>query len=76
MVQKINSKNKQGFIVIDVLESEADIESAKKKRNYRRMLPKGFEISEENPALAVMTVKGHKGGLNYIYPAADFKHIG
>lgn len=76
MVQKINSKNEQGFIVIDVLESEADIESAKKKRNYRRMLPKGFEISEDNPALAVMTMKGHRGGLNYIYPAADFEHIG
>lgn len=76
MVQKINSKNEQGFIVIDVLESEADIESAKKKRNYRRMLPKGFEISEDNPALAVMTMKGHRGGLNYIYPASEFEHIG
>ena len=74
MVRKING-NSQGFIIIDVLESEADIESAKRKRNYRRMLPKDFEVSENNPALAVMTVKGPKGGLNYIYPAIDFKHI-
>ena len=75
MVRKING-NGQGFIVIDVLESEADIESAKRKRNYRRILPKDFEVSENNPALAVMTVKGPKGGMNYIYPASDFEHIG
>lgn len=75
MVRKING-NGQGFIVIDVLESEADIESAKRKRNYRRMLPKDFEVSENNPALAVMTVKGPRGGINYIYLASDFEHIG
>ena len=75
MVQLANSKNDQGYIVIDVLESDTDVENAKKKRNYRKVLPKNFEISSETPALAVMTVKGERGGLNYIYPASDFKHI-
>lgn len=75
MVEKVNGSG-QGFIVIDVLESEADVDAAKRKRRYRTMLPKGFEISNETPALAVMTMKGERGGLNFIYPAIDFKHIG
>lgn len=75
MVEKVNG-SKQGFIVIDVLESDADIEAAKRKRRYRTIFPKGFEVSSETPALAVMTMKGERGGLNFIYPATDFKHVG
>lgn len=74
MVEKING-NGQGFIVIDVLESDAEIEAAKRKRRYRTMLPKDFEISSENPALALMSIKGPKGGLNFIYAASEFKHV-
>lgn len=74
MVEKING-NGQGFIVIDVLESDAEIEAAKRKRRYRTVLPKDFEISSENPALALMSIKGPRGGLNFIYAASDFKHV-
>ena len=74
MVEKVNG-SKQGFIVIDVLESDADIDAAKRKRRYRTIFPKGFEVSSETPALAVMTMKGEKGGLNFIYPASEFVHI-
>lgn len=59
----------QAFIVIDTLYSDDDVERAKRKRNYRRMYDKDFNISHENPVLAVMTMKGPRGGMNYIYPA-------
>ena len=72
----VEDEKGQGYVVIATLTSDAEVERAKKKRPYRVILPKNYEISDETPVVAVMTIKATKRGLNYIYPISKFTAIG